>query len=253
MRRHAFVLFTLLTAVLLSSCGHALKRERLYGRNGWRVGPYEITLHPKFETDSLGEVDKSRITGGIFAVSRMPIQHSSTGKPLPKIEIDSVVILVSDDVLIPVSLTNCMDTTNSYPSNLLTRTCFSFNWEGRKPLENGSCIKYTLHLRDKATNEMIHHTRLESNYGSGLALGHSPYPNPFSPYTTIDFFMPKSGNYTITIDNVIGEQVAEFTGTGLDGEFLEIAWEASNVPSGVYFYRLEVGDYSETKKMVLVK
>ena len=78
------------------------------------------------------------------------------------------------------------------------------------------------------------------------------YPNPFNPKTTIAFDVPSATDYTLTIFNINGQEVTRFDGTAEAGVF-EIDWDASNVGSGVYFYRLEAGDFAATKKMVLVK
>jgi hypothetical protein len=83
------------------------------------------------------------------------------------------------------------------------------------------------------------------------------YPNPFNPSTVISFSLPTQSDYTITIFNVNGQQVAVLSGSEAAGEH-EIVWDAGSVnASGVYFYRLvaENGSdrYVDTKKMVLLK
>ncbi len=83
------------------------------------------------------------------------------------------------------------------------------------------------------------------------------YPNPFNPSTVISFSLPTQSDYTITIFNVNGQQVAVLSGSEAAGQH-EVVWEAGSVnASGVYFYRLvaENGSdrYVDTKKMVLLK
>jgi len=78
------------------------------------------------------------------------------------------------------------------------------------------------------------------------------YPNPFNPTTTIEFSLRERADYTLTVYNVTGQVVETFTGSRDAGSY-EIEWNASNVASGVYFYRLTAGNYTETKKMVLLK
>ncbi len=86
------------------------------------------------------------------------------------------------------------------------------------------------------------------------------YPNPFNPTTTIEFYLPEDANITLKVYNVIGQEVA----TILDNQFYEagndfVDINASNLASGVYFYRLSVntvegnGKYTFMKKMVLTK
>jgi hypothetical protein len=78
------------------------------------------------------------------------------------------------------------------------------------------------------------------------------YPNPFNPATTISFGLPMASPYTLTIYNVQGQVVQTFHGTSEAG-MVNVTWEAGENASGIYFYRLEAGSFSATKKMVLLK
>ena len=78
------------------------------------------------------------------------------------------------------------------------------------------------------------------------------YPNPFNPTTTISFGLPTASDYTLTIYNVQGQTVKTFTGAA-EASVVTVDWDAADHASGIYFYRLEAGDYSATKKMVLLK
>ena len=78
------------------------------------------------------------------------------------------------------------------------------------------------------------------------------YPNPFNPTTTLSFLLPKTADYQISIYNVSGQLVETLSGAAEAG-IVEIEWDASNMASGVYFYRLKAENFSDTKKMVLLK
>ena len=79
------------------------------------------------------------------------------------------------------------------------------------------------------------------------------YPNPFNPTTTIEYALPHAGYATLRIYNVLGEEVATLVeGEQAAGTF-KTTWDASDLPSGVYFYRLTAGEYVQTRKMVLMK
>ncbi|HOP07316.1 MAG TPA: T9SS type A sorting domain-containing protein [candidate division Zixibacteria bacterium] len=78
------------------------------------------------------------------------------------------------------------------------------------------------------------------------------YPNPFNPTTTIGFSMKEAGQYELAIYNVTGQKVATFAGTAEAGNFT-IEWDASNEASGVYFYKFSTNNFTDTKKMVLLK
>jgi len=87
------------------------------------------------------------------------------------------------------------------------------------------------------------------------------YPNPFNPSTTIEFYIPQTGFVTLNVYNILGEVVATLVNEELNVGTYTTQWNASGVASGVYLYRLQVGDPStgsgqsfvETKKMVLMK
>ena len=79
------------------------------------------------------------------------------------------------------------------------------------------------------------------------------YPNPFNPNTTIKYNLDKPNYVKLTIFNLKGQEIETIVnGFQTSGEY-EINWQAEGLPSGIYFYRLQVGDFSETKKLVLQK
>jgi subtilisin-like proprotein convertase family protein len=80
------------------------------------------------------------------------------------------------------------------------------------------------------------------------------YPNPFNPSTQIKFSVPKTSNVTMKVYDVLGKEVAVLVNNELkQAGFYTVEFNASNLASGIYFYRINAGDYSAVKKMVLVK
>ncbi|MGB8657129.1 MAG: SBBP repeat-containing protein [Candidatus Zixiibacteriota bacterium] len=84
------------------------------------------------------------------------------------------------------------------------------------------------------------------------------YPNPFNPTTKIEFTLSKSGFVTLQIYDVMGRKVRTLVAENLPSGYKSVIWDGKNdagkdVASGVYFYQLKVGDFSEPKKMVLLK
>ena len=79
------------------------------------------------------------------------------------------------------------------------------------------------------------------------------YPNPFNPSTKIRFAIPESGQVKLNVYNSIGQKVTELVNTNLTAGTYESTWDAQNIAGGVYFYKLETDNYSETKKMLLIK
>lgn len=78
------------------------------------------------------------------------------------------------------------------------------------------------------------------------------YPNPFNPMTTISFGLPTAGEYTLTIYNVTGQTVTTFSDNAEAGKVM-FEWDASDMASGIYFYKLDANNFTDTKKMVLLK
>ncbi|MGA9364126.1 MAG: T9SS type A sorting domain-containing protein [Bacteroidota bacterium] len=80
------------------------------------------------------------------------------------------------------------------------------------------------------------------------------YPNPFNPSTLIEFVVPMSGHVTMTVYNVLGQEVATlFEGNAEAGRINTARFNASNLPSGLYFYTLRSAGQTETKRMLLTK
>jgi hypothetical protein len=79
------------------------------------------------------------------------------------------------------------------------------------------------------------------------------YPNPFNPSTNIEFALPVAADVRISVYNVLGQQVATIVNENMDAGEHTVAWDATNYSSGMYFYRISANDFSETKKMVLLK
>jgi hypothetical protein len=79
------------------------------------------------------------------------------------------------------------------------------------------------------------------------------YPNPFNPTTKIKFGLPKAGLTKLTIYDFLGREVLTPINKEMVSGYHEISFNASNFTSGVYFYRLQSGDFIQTKKMILMK
>ena len=79
------------------------------------------------------------------------------------------------------------------------------------------------------------------------------YPNPFNPTTRISFSILKAGSVTLSIYNAMGQKVRAYSNQYSDAGVYEIEVNAAQLPSGTYFYKLETGDFSQVKKMTIVK
>ena len=79
------------------------------------------------------------------------------------------------------------------------------------------------------------------------------YPNPFNPSTTIKFNLAKAGFATLKLYDVLGKEVASMLNSELEAGSHQVSFDASNLPSGTYFYTLTSGSFTETRKMMFLK
>jgi hypothetical protein len=79
------------------------------------------------------------------------------------------------------------------------------------------------------------------------------YPNPFNPSTVISYDLRKAGEVKLQVFNSIGQKVATLVNSAQNAGFHKITFNASGLNSGLYFYKLDTGDFAQTKKMMLIK
>ncbi len=91
-------------------------------------------------------------------------------------------------------------------------------------------------------NENLYTYNLEQNY-----------PNPFNPTTVIKYQLANPGFVTISVYNMLGMEIAKLVNEEKSAGEYEVEFDASNLSSGIYFYRLQAGSFVETKKMLLLK
>jgi hypothetical protein len=79
------------------------------------------------------------------------------------------------------------------------------------------------------------------------------YPNPFNPSTILSYTLMTDGYVKLTVYNLVGQSVQVLVdGFRTAGDY-EVSFDASELPAGIYLYKLQVGDYSSVKRMTLVK
>jgi hypothetical protein len=79
------------------------------------------------------------------------------------------------------------------------------------------------------------------------------YPNPFNPSTRISYTLATGGNVTLKVYDVAGVERAELVNGRQDAGSHEVIFDAGSYVSGVYFYRIQVGSFTETRKCILMK
>lgn len=79
------------------------------------------------------------------------------------------------------------------------------------------------------------------------------FPNPFNPKTTIQFDIPNSGNVKLSIFSMEGKEIASLVNSALEKGSYSVDWNAVNFSSGIYFYKMETNNFSQTKKLIYIK
>jgi hypothetical protein len=79
------------------------------------------------------------------------------------------------------------------------------------------------------------------------------YPNPFNPVTNINFSIPKAGNVKLTVYDALGKEITELVNDNYNAGTYNVDFDAGHLSTGVYYYKLESGEFTDIKKMVLIK
>jgi hypothetical protein len=127
-----------------------------------------------------------------------------------------------------------------YTVSIIANDIYAGAFEGsgvwRRPLS-----EMITDVRDKQNN-MPTHFALEQNY-----------PNPFNPVTTISFSLPSKSFVSLKVFDLIGREVATLVNEELSSGTHSRQWNAAALPSGIYFYQLQAGNFTETRKLVLLR
>jgi hypothetical protein len=87
---------------------------------------------------------------------------------------------------------------------------------------------------------------------------HQNFPNPFNPTTTLRYDLPSEALITLSIYDMLGREITQLVNTTQEAGFKSVRWDGKDsmgraVSAGVYLYRIEAGEFVQTKKMVLLK
>jgi hypothetical protein len=115
------------------------------------------------------------------------------------------------------------------------------------------CVPYTTKPLWKTLNTCLENSNPTEPIVNEKTFRLSNYPNPFNPSTNISFYLPDAGNVSLKIYDLLGREAATLINDNLNAGNYSVEWNASNFASGIYFYTLKLANYSETKKMLLVK
>lgn len=118
---------------------------------------------------------------------------------------------------------------------------------GDVPVERGSLVWNYSVVSDSVTD-----VRVGETIPNAYALRQN-YPNPFNPSTTIAFDLPQTDHVTLRVFNMLGQEVATLVNETRSAGTYAVEWNAQDVPSGIYFARMQSGTFNAVRRMILVK
>ncbi len=129
----------------------------------------------------------------------------------------------------------------SYSTEMWSDSLFIYNNSNNKPIE-------TIAVFNDIPLDIVGNQEFPTNYNL-----FQNYPNPFNPTTKIKYSIPNSDKVLIKVYDVLGREVETLLNECENAGTYEIEFDGSNLTSGLYFYKITSGKYSETKKMILMK
>ena len=146
------------------------------------------------------------------------------------------------------------DSAGNYNFNVSNKL-FNYEISLGQPLLNYSGYSITAHPGDTDVNFNFTITdvgRGQSNVPNTFSLSQN-FPNPFNPSTTIKYRVKETSKVQLKVFNILGNEVETLVSGLKPAGNYEVTWNAVNLPSGIYFYQLRAGSFTDTKKMVLLK
>jgi hypothetical protein len=169
------------------------------------------------------------------------LQHNSGGTILPPFTGPGLLLHFESPTDPPTLLADCLVRPTSMTLDKRKGKLYVSEHAGRVVILNISSI-LAKSSESEQTGSIPNEFVLEQNY-----------PNPFNPSTTIKFALPEKASVTLTVYNMLGEKIKDLFIGEKESGYHQISFDAANLPSGVYVYRLNAGDFLSSKKMMLVK
>ncbi len=156
------------------------------------------------------------------------------------------------------------------PHYVILNLAIGGDWDGALGIDIDRTTEASLTLTDPAFNTLKLKVTPNGTDGPFLSTGenyetfpaefslHGNYPNPFNPVTTLRYSLSNRANVTVSVYNLMGQQIFDLVNRYHDAGFHQVTWSGKDnvgntVPSGVYFYRVTTKDESLTGKMLLMK
>ncbi|HWP82473.1 MAG TPA: YCF48-related protein [Bacteroidota bacterium] len=182
-----------------------------------------------------------------FAVNLVGVVASETIRAISFLNADTGYAVGTNGLILKTTNAGAAwERLQSYTSQTLTDIVYTPTGNGYLVGTNGT-IMSTVSIEPSSVRKLPY-----ASVGSFLL--YQNYPNPFNPNTTISFSIPFSAHAKLTIFNLLGQEISTiFDGEALAERLITLPFDAGVLPSGVYYYRLQVGEFQKTRTMILVR
>jgi plastocyanin len=208
--------------------------------------------------DGVGNFFSRFYMGGNLLINPLPVELASFSSSIIKNEVILDWVTASELNNAGFSVERSSDEKNTYESIAFISSKGNSNTPQSyshidKNLQQGT---YKYRLKQMDVNGNFKYFNLANEIIIGIpgefALSQN-YPNPFNPVTNIDYDLPVDGKVNLKIYDISGREVANLVNEVQTAGYYTVAFNANNLASGVYFYRLISGNFNQTKKLVLLK
>ncbi len=156
-----------------------------------------------------------------------------------------------DTLLLPVP---CELSIKDYCDPFIQTGKYWISLEGKSWLPLGAGTDYLVNLSIRAYAEPVKTEFVEESKNSSLNFTLSQnYPNPFNPSTTINYQVPVYSHVKITLFNILGKEIKTIVDENKPGGSYSVGLDADHLASGIYYYRMTAGNFTQTKKLILLK
>ncbi len=210
-------------------------------------------------TDTAARVDTVRLRGtGARRAKGRYSKGAIAIKPVPEEEAVTDSFTVTNDGDLPlrlVSVTSSKTTVQVSPTSATIEPYDSLKFRVRISTKGRKSIRGHIIIQPATGTPDTIAVDLDMS-GAGIPSEYSllqNYPNPFNPATTIGYTLPVGGRVRLSVFNVIGQEVAVLVDGDQEAGYGEVVFDASFLPSGVYLYKITAGDFSDSRKMLLLR
>ena len=234
----------------------------IYGTNGRVLASIDEAVRMDIsglDSEVILSMDYSGMTRGVQFILDAPMSLEF-GTPLLSVS-DAGTMIMSNRIengQLSVVVVNTQGSAIERDESMLVRLPYGFTGERN---DKASVVLHDVKVAGMSGESLpvtVGEKRIDISIVPSVFALHQNYPNPFNPVTEIQFDVPTESYVTLTIYNIMGQEVRRLSNGTLEAGFHSVRWDGMNesgemISTGVYFYRLSSPSFTSTKKMLMVK